>query len=172
MVRAFCGTLAWRRSMLRLYVHGVHHRPSLYTFLGIIVIPKARHPDVRKASARSHQRASRTEGSCVCLFSNPTVFLKCHNPNPPKARKGKNFELEDVHFLPALPSIDRRAVILFFPSGDGAHGTFLIHPRIQGNANLAEVVAGGVRSLPDIGGHWRGDDGRGQPEAASPAFAA
>src|SRR5438270_10259225 len=79
MVRAFCGTLAWRRSMLRLYVHGVHHRPSLYTFLGITVIPKARHPDVRKASARSHQRASRTEGSCVCLFSNPTVFLKCHS---------------------------------------------------------------------------------------------
>src|SRR5438270_13973363 len=80
MVRAFCGTLAWRRSMLRLYVHGVHHRPSLYTFLGIIVIPKARHPDVRKASARSHQRASRTEGSCVCLSQTLQCFLKCHKP--------------------------------------------------------------------------------------------
>jgi len=32
-----------------------------------VLIIKNRHPDARKASARSHQRASRSEGPCVLL---------------------------------------------------------------------------------------------------------
>src|SRR5438270_1884794 len=48
--------------------------PFLYLFRNYCN-PKARHPDVRKASARSHQRASRTEGSCVRLSQILQRFL-------------------------------------------------------------------------------------------------
>src|SRR6478609_1185769 len=40
-----------------------------------VLIIKNRHPDARKASARSHQRASRAEGPCVS-FRWFTVFMK------------------------------------------------------------------------------------------------
>src|SRR5258708_7416879 len=40
-----------------------------------VLIIKNRHPDARKASERSHQRASRAEGPCV-YFQNRTLLMQ------------------------------------------------------------------------------------------------
>ena len=39
-----------------------------------VLIIKNRHPDARKASARTHQRASRAEGPCVYLQNRTSLM--------------------------------------------------------------------------------------------------